>query len=188
MAGLGAALGKQVGPMPLGAWLVVGAGGLFIAYKSRQDDGDAPAATGDPLPTGGGYGPSGGAVGSWDGAAVVLSPIFQLPTTRVVVNIPKQTPGNSGPIALPIPTPRVPSPVKTRPPVRQVVTYTVKRGDTLWGIAAKHLGSGMRQGSIYSQNKAAIEAAARKNGRRSSRGPSGLGHWIYPGTVLRFNK
>ena len=60
-------------------------------------------------------------------------------------------------------------------------TYTVKQGDTLWDIARVHLGNGSKWTSIYSLNKAAIEAAAKKYGRSSSSN----GWWIYPGTVLK---
>ena len=41
-------------------------------------------------------------------------------------------------------------------------TYTVKQGDTLWDIARVQLGNGSKWTSIYSLNKAAIEAAAKK--------------------------
>lgn len=58
--------------------------------------------------------------------------------------------------------------------------YTVKSGDTLWGIAAKKLGSGTKWTKIYNANSSTIEAAAKKHGMRSSN----HGHWIYPGTVL----
>lgn len=60
-------------------------------------------------------------------------------------------------------------------------TYTVKKGDTLIGIARKQLGNGSKHKSIYSLNKKTIEAAARKHGRKSSSN----GHWIYPGTKLK---
>ena len=58
--------------------------------------------------------------------------------------------------------------------------YTVKSGDTLWGIATSKLGSGLDWKKIYSKNKAAIESAAKKHGRKNSDN----GHWIYPGTRL----
>lgn len=60
-------------------------------------------------------------------------------------------------------------------------TYNVKKGDTLWAIAQKHLGSGAKYGSIYNKNKSLIEQTAKKYGKKSSNG----GHWIYPGTVLQ---
>ena len=60
-------------------------------------------------------------------------------------------------------------------------THTVKKGDTLWGIAKTKLGKGTRYKEIYSLNKNVIEAAAKKHGKKSSSN----GHWIYPGTVLK---
>lgn len=63
-------------------------------------------------------------------------------------------------------------------------TYTIKKGDTLWGIAAKKLDDGNKWPKIYSLNKAAIEAAAKKHGFKSS----SKGHWIWPGTKLKLPK
>lgn len=63
---------------------------------------------------------------------------------------------------------------------KTTTSYTVKRGDTLWNIAKKYLGSGAKWKTIYDANKSTIEAAAKKMGRASSSN----GHWIYPGTVL----
>ena len=59
-------------------------------------------------------------------------------------------------------------------------TYTVVNGDCLWSIARKLLGDGTRWKEIYNLNKDAIEATAKKYGKRSSDN----GHWIYTGTVL----
>lgn len=59
-------------------------------------------------------------------------------------------------------------------------SYTVVSGDTLWGIAAKKLGSGAKWTSIYDANQGTIEAEAKKHGKASS----DHGHWIWPGEVL----
>lgn len=59
-------------------------------------------------------------------------------------------------------------------------SYEVVSGDTLWGIAARKLGSGPKWPSIYDLNAGTIEAAAQAHGLNSS----DHGHWIYPGTVL----
>ncbi|MDQ0904679.1 hypothetical protein QFZ22_000664 [Streptomyces canus] len=58
----------------------------------------------------------------------------------------------------------------------------VEEGDTLWSIAEQHLGSGTQWQTIYSAAKAAIEKAAKEHQRPSSE----YGHWIFPGTALRF--
>lgn len=58
--------------------------------------------------------------------------------------------------------------------------YTIKSGDTLWGIAKRFLGKGVRYVDIYNLNKDVIEAAARAHGKSSSSN----GHWIWAGTVL----
>lgn len=60
-------------------------------------------------------------------------------------------------------------------------TYTIKSGDTLWGIAQKQLGSGAKYSQIYSLNKTIIDETAKKHGKKSSDG----GHWIYPGTTIK---
>ena len=58
--------------------------------------------------------------------------------------------------------------------------YTVKRGDCLWNIAKKFYGSGAKYTIIYNANKTAIEADAKKHGKKSS----SSGHWIWSGLKL----
>ena len=58
--------------------------------------------------------------------------------------------------------------------------YTIKSGDTLWGIAKAKYGNGAKWTTIYEANKSVIESTAKKYGKQSSSN----GHWIYPGTQL----
>lgn len=75
-------LGKQVGPLPLGAWVAVVAGGLGLAYYSYAHSGSStPAATTDP--NAGLYNTVGnGAVGGWDQTA----PSASTTTATLVTN------------------------------------------------------------------------------------------------------
>lgn len=66
----------------------------------------------------------------------------------------------------------------------ETTSYTVKKGDTLWDIARKYMGSGTKWESIYNANKGIIESTAKKYGKSSSN----KGWWIYPGTVLHIEK
>ncbi len=70
---------------------------------------------------------------------------------------------------------------KTREAKEKPKFYVVKSGDCLINIARKQLNDGSKWARIYELNKAAIEAEARKRGRKSSSN----GHWIYPGTKLK---
>ena len=62
----------------------------------------------------------------------------------------------------------------------KTTTYTIKRGDTLWGISKRFLGKGSKWQTIYNANKTIIEQTARKYGKSSSNN----GWWIYPGVTL----
>lgn len=66
----------------------------------------------------------------------------------------------------------------------KTTSYTIKKGDTLWAIAEKHLGSGAKWKTIYNANKSIIEKTAKKYGKKSS----SSGHWIYPGVKLQIPK
>ena len=59
-------------------------------------------------------------------------------------------------------------------------TYTVVPGDTLWALAKKYYGNGMKYTEIYNANASLIEATARNHGKSSSSN----GHWIWPGETL----
>lgn len=58
--------------------------------------------------------------------------------------------------------------------------YVVKKGDTLWKIAAKHCGGSSNWPKLYDANVDTIEAEAKKRGKSGS----DRGHWIWPGTIL----
>ena len=63
----------------------------------------------------------------------------------------------------------------------KTITYTIKKGDTLWAIAKKYLGAGSKWKTIYNQNKTIIEKTAKAKGKKSSAN----GKWIYPGTKIK---
>lgn len=68
----------------------------------------------------------------------------------------------------------------TTRPASTSSSYTIKSGDTLWGISQKYYGTGSKWKTIYDANKDIIESTAKKRGRKSSDN----GHWIYPGVTL----
>ena len=85
---------------------------------------------------------------------------------------------------------KVKSPAKPKTPklpAKKDVAYTIKKGDTLWKIAAMptHYGKGSQWEKIYNANKTIIEKTAKKY--RKGKG-SDHGHWIYPGTKLTIPK
>lgn len=71
-----------------------------------------------------------------------------------------------------------------RRPASGKSTYRVKKGDDLFKIARKYLGSGSRWKEIYQLNRAAIEKAAKQHGKSGSKN----GALIYAGTKLKLPK
>ena len=69
---------------------------------------------------------------------------------------------------------------ETQRPATKVTQYTIKSGDTLWGISTKFYGTGTKWELIYNANQAIIEQTAKKHGKSSSN----HGNWIWPGVTL----
>ena len=72
----------------------------------------------------------------------------------------------------------------TKRQTKTTTSYTIKKGDTLWGIAARFLGKGTRWKEIYNLNKSIIESTAKKRGLRSSNN----GWWIFAGVKIQIPK
>ena len=68
----------------------------------------------------------------------------------------------------------------TKRTATKTTKYTIKSGDTLWGISQKFYGTGTKWELIYNANKEIIEQTAKKYGKSSSNN----GWWIYPGVTL----
>jgi nucleoid-associated protein YgaU len=64
-------------------------------------------------------------------------------------------------------------------------TYIVEPGDTLWGIAARFLGSGLRWRDIWRWNSRSIVAKQPQQERYRHR--RGDPDWLFPGTVLELH-
>lgn len=79
-----------------------------------------------------------------------------------------------------------PTPTEPKRATEETTSYTVKSGDTLWGIAKRFLDGGANWEKIYNANKEIIERTAKE--RWSAAGinrDSQHGHWIFPGTTLK---
>lgn len=63
-------------------------------------------------------------------------------------------------------------------------SYTVVRGDNLWNIAKRFLGSGTKYMEIYNANVDVIESTARAHGKQNARKGETEGWWIWPGEIL----
>lgn len=65
-----------------------------------------------------------------------------------------------------------------------MIQVTVEAGDSLWKLAARHLGSPRRWVEIWQLNRAAITAEQRRRRCRRMLGPD----WIFPGMTLQVPK
>lgn len=79
---------------------------------------------------------------------------------------------------------KVQTPIKVTAPPHSVSsgsqTYTVVKGDTLWGISKKFYGTGTKWNIIYDANADLIEVTAKAHGKKNSEN----GHWIWAGEKL----
>lgn len=127
---VGQALGKQVGPFPVGVWLVIVGGGLWFGMSRKGSDtvpDAAPAPTTDEVASpdnsdyqGGGYGGGGGGGGYLGDGSL---PGFPVPTSP------------STPTATATPTP-----IATSTTTVAKRTYTVPAGGmSVWDAARKFL-------------------------------------------------
>lgn len=189
---IGSILGRQVGPLPVGAWLAVVAGGLGLGYLASRSPSasDTPAETGPANPDGQAgtqtvtpaIDPYGGLPAYDPGPYVpppytapsdpyvppvpVPSDMPQLP--EITINMPSPEPQ---PTPAPAAVPRAPAPTTTQPKPGKtylpnvVSSYTTKKGDTIASIAAKPGIRGTFPGGaqgLYNANKGTIDAAAKK--------------------------
>lgn len=84
---------------------------------------------------------------------------------------------------------KVKAPPKRPETQSKTTTYTIKKGDTLWGISQRFLGGGAKWTTIYNANKDIIESTAKKRWKAAGiNRDSQHGHWIFPGTVIKIPK
>lgn len=200
-------LSKQVGPLPIGGWLVgVGGGVAYLVYKNRNGGSDLePLGEAEETATTSPYSAVGTGPGGWVTSplpppATPDAPIItnqqwaekasrelmgrnydavlvdsmvrkavgglemtagELVLFRIALTIVGPLPEVNPPAApvapvnptVPPPTappPAQPPPSNQNPPTRY---YTVVRGDTLWGIAARYYGNGALWTKIYNANR-----------------------------------
>lgn len=114
------------------------------------------------------------------------NPRGQASRATVTLNAAKHNPLNVKALVKKKPKPK-PKP-KPPPKKAKVIRYKVRKGDTLWSIAKKHLGNPLRWREIYNLNKG-------KPGKRIGRvvwakkfHQIADPHWIRPGQVFKIRK
>lgn len=159
MPGIGETLTHKVGPLPVWVWTGVGVAGLalYLSKKKKASTASQAQASG----------------GSSNLGAVPISNLttqaqpmpFQM--GDVFVTVPQNIQQNNDEDAPPPPIKKKPPPADDidtpppphPPPPTQPQRYTVKRGDTLWGIAKQFYGpnNGPQWTRIYQANKGQIK-------------------------------
>ena len=61
--------------------------------------------------------------------------------------------------------------------------YKIKKGDSIYSIAKKLLGSSKRWKEIFNLNKKTLNKVAKKHGKKSAK--EGTTFWLYEGTVIK---
>ncbi|NLI05371.1 MAG: LysM peptidoglycan-binding domain-containing protein [Actinomycetaceae bacterium] len=69
--------------------------------------------------------------------------------------------------------------------LQSMLTHTVQPGDTLWGIAQKHLQKGERWPEIRDLNISTLEEGLSRFAPDDPRRQKELGHWIFPGQEFK---
>lgn len=167
-------LTRRVGPFPVWLWFLVAvlAGAAFIVWRRNRSSNNQANST------------------TTDSSALTQASAEMYPTsTDIFVNVPQpaQQPYNTGinPNGQPAPPPGSQPPIVVpgdpsnpqAPPRTSSITYAVRSGDTLYGIARRF---GVAENNLYSVNSSTIEAVAKQHGYSSSDN----GHWIFPGESL----
>ncbi|WP_298456610.1 LysM peptidoglycan-binding domain-containing protein [uncultured Cellulomonas sp.] len=112
-----------------------------------------------------------------DGAAAMTGPVGSMTGTagaRSGADAPMTAAGGTVPDTFDVMTTRQPAAV--RPETDRYPVITIQRGDTLWSLAERHLGSGHRYTEIRDLN---LGQAQPDGGALTDT------HWIYPGWQLR---
>jgi nucleoid-associated protein YgaU len=162
MPGVGETLQTSAGPLPVWAWAGLGTAGIagYLIYRKKQNLAQQAAAGTDSSNLGN---------VPISNLVVGAEPMpVQGGDTFIDVNNPPDNDNPSPPTPSPTPPPKMtpPPPPSKKPPTPPPVvhppvnqqTYTVVKGDTLFGIAKKFYGDGNLWHLIYNANKAKIGA------------------------------
>lgn len=173
-ADIGSTLATKAGPLPVWGWVLLGSGGLAWYIHKRQAN------------SGGASTNSSGVAGVVDSSHLAYpmpySSDFNVTVTQPTV--PNPNPVSVSPIPRPGPRGHIPAPVPHKlltphpHPKTKSLTYKVKPGNTLYGIAQQEYGNGNDYTRILAANRSTINSYAAQHGM------PGNGSYIYPGESL----